>query len=130
MNMFFSSGGSPLISLLIGLVILAGVAVLFTVMLPVALVLLLAIIFIGVLNSIWYKVTGKALFGDVMQKYQSKWQSYREGMGTTYQETYETYARTNTAKKSNTKTGVLRITTSDNKKWKMQDVEDIETKDK
>lgn len=131
MNMFFGSSGSPLVNLLIGLIILAGIAVMLTVMLPVALVILLVIIFLGVLNAIWFKVTGKALFGDVWQKYQSKWQTYRNEEGV-YQETQEEYTRKTQSGRTESYSAsqVLRITTSDNKKWKMRDVEDLETKDK
>lgn len=131
MNMFFGSSGSPVVNLLVGLMILAGIAVMLTVMLPVALVILLAIIFLGVLNAIWFKVTGKALFGGVWQKYQGKWQTYRNEEGV-YQETQEEYAREiQPGRKERYSTSkVLRITTSDNKKWKMQDVEDLEIKNK
>ena len=95
----FQTSGNPFVRILIGLVSFAVLVGLGFLMLPVVLAVIAAVMVMGLVAWGW------------------AWWKARQAGGTTDCED---------VRETRTETTVLSIKTSDNKKWKMNDVEDIE----
>lgn len=114
----FQTSGNPFVRILIGLVSFAVLVGLGFLMLPVVLAVIAAVMVMGLVAWGW------------------AWWKARQAGGTT--DWYEAMSRAAASRQASeqdaredvretrTETTVLSIKTSDNKKWKMNDVEDIE----
>lgn len=107
--------GNPILRFLFGLIVLAIVIALITVMLPVALGILGFLFVAGLLYWAYLKFTGQCVSTSSMEE------TIRETMQRAEADSRERYAYT-----ERRTTRVQAIETSDKKRWKMNDVEDIE----
>jgi hypothetical protein len=108
----FQTSGNPFVRILIGLVSFAVLVGLGFLMLPVVLAVIAAVMVMGLVawGWAWWKARQA---GGTTDWYAASRQASEQGAREDVRET-------------RTETTVLSIKTSDNKKWKMNDVEDIE----
>ena len=103
----FQTSGNPFVRILIGLVSFAVLVGLGFLMLPVVLAVIAAVMVMGLVAWGW------------------AWWKARQAGAAASRQASEQGARED-VRETRTETTVLSIKTSDNKKWKMNDVEDIE----
>ena len=105
----FQTSGNPFVRILIGLVSFAVLVGLGFLMLPVVLAVIAAVMVMGLVAWGWAWWKARQAGGTTDASRQASEQGAREDV-----------------RETRTETTVLSIKTSDNKKWKMNDVEDIE----
>ena len=107
----FQTSGNPFVRILIGLVSFAVLVGLGFLMLPVVLAVIAAVMVMGLVawGWAWWKARQAGGMSRAAASRQASEQGAREDV-----------------RETRTETTVLSIKTSDNKKWKMNDVEDIE----
>ena len=117
----FQTSGNPIVRVLVSLAILAGLIALAVVMLPVFLGLICVVLVLGLLAWAWGAYQRKK-YGDPFDPY------LRTMQQTAQRRTHAEHTERHDAATGQTTTTdtVVRIETSDNKKWKMNDVEDIQ----
>ena len=104
----FQTSGNPFVRILIGLVSFAVLVGLGFLMLPVVLAVIAAVMVMGLVAWGW------------------AWWKARQAGGTAASRQASEQGAREDVRETRTETTVLSIKTSDNKKWKMNDVEDIE----
>lgn len=114
----FQTSGNPIVRMLVGLAIFAGLIALAVVMLPVFLGLIGIVLILGLFAWVWGTYQRK--------KYGDPFESYFRTMHEQAQR--RTYTEHKDSSQKTTTETVVRVETSDNKKWKMNDVEDIQEK--
>lgn len=117
----FQYSGNPLVRILIGLASLALFAGLAFLMLPVVLAIIAAAIVMGLMAWGWAWYQSKKMGNEAPWTEQFQ-ETLRQRQ---YSSQQSEYASRTTRQTEQT---VVRIETSDKKKWKMDDVEDIEAK--
>ncbi|MBS5491006.1 MAG: hypothetical protein KHX35_01260 [Sutterella wadsworthensis] len=117
----FQYSGNPLVRILIGLASLALFAGLAFLMLPVVLAIIAAAIVMGLIAWGWAWYQSKKMGNEAPWTEQFQ-ETLRQRQ---YSSQQSEYASRTTRQTEQT---VVRIETSDKKKWKMDDVEDIEAK--